>query len=119
MTARTPVIDAIPVSREQVSAFRLSRHHLIDQAPASGLAQVAGDMGGAQAQLLSAAQISLWTRTRGLRVADVEDALWQDRTPGRSGGVPATPHPIPARDFPGFLRGRARRDAAWRAWWCS
>src|SRR5438132_12046370 len=80
MTARTPVIDAIPVSREQVSAFRLSRHHLIDQAPASGLVQVAGDMGGAQAQLLSAAQISLWARTRGLAVADVEEAMGRDRT---------------------------------------
>src|SRR5436309_8907997 len=31
-----------------------------------GPSQVAGDMAGVQAQLLSAAQISLWARTRGL-----------------------------------------------------
>src|SRR2546426_44576 len=116
MTARTPVIDAIPVSREQVSAFRLSRHHLIDQAPASGLVQVAGDMGGAQAQLLSAAQISLWARTRGLRVADVEEALWRDRTLVKSWCIRGTLHLIPSRDFAVFLRGSARRDARWIAW---
>src|SRR3989442_13122250 len=116
MTARTPVIDAIPVSREQVSAFRLSRHHLIDQAPASGLVQVAGDMGGAQAQLLSAAQISLWARTRGLRLANIEEALWRDRTVVKSWGIRGTLHLIPSRGFAVFLRGSARRAARGIAW---
>src|SRR5207245_8685969 len=92
MTARTPVIDAIPVSREQVSAFRLSRHHLIDQAPASGLVQVAGDMGGAQAQLLSAAQISLWARTRGLRLANIEAPWVRDPPPVKAGRLRAKRH---------------------------
>jgi len=113
---RTPVTDAIPVSREQVSAFRLNRHHLVDRAPASALAQVAGDMGGAQAQLLSAAQISLWARTRGLRMADVDNALWQDRTLVKSWCIRGTLHLIPSRDFAVFLRGSARRDARWIAW---
>src|SRR5947209_14988072 len=70
MTARAPVTDAICASPDQVSAFRLSRHHLVKRAPASALAQVAGDMAGAQAQGLSAAQVSLWARTRGLSVDD-------------------------------------------------
>ena len=113
---RTPVTDAIPVSRKQVSAFRLNRHHLVDRAPASALAQVAGDMGGAQAQLLSAAQISLWARTRGLRVADVDNALWRDRTLVKSWCVRGTLHLIPSRDFAVFLRGSTRRDARWIAW---
>lgn len=116
MTARTPVSDAIPVSREQVSAFRLSRHRLIDRAPASALVQVAGDMGGAQAQLLSAAQISLWARTRGLHMADVEEALWRDRTLVKSWCIRGTLHLIPSRDFAVFLRGSSRRDARWIAW---
>src|SRR5256712_12662439 len=107
MTARTPVIDAIPVSREQVSAFRLSRHHLIDRVPASGLVQVAGDMGGAQAQLLSAAQISLWARTRGLRASDVEEALWRGRAPPGWRGVLGALHPLPPPRFSAFLRGGA------------
>src|SRR3989442_7593520 len=59
MTARAPVTDAICASPDQVSAFRLSRHHLVQRAPASALAQVAGDMAGGQAPGVSAAPISL------------------------------------------------------------
>src|SRR2546426_5381735 len=58
MTARAPVTDAICASPDQVSAFRLSRHHLVQRAPASALAQVAGDMAGAQAPRLLAPPIS-------------------------------------------------------------
>src|SRR5256885_11402829 len=97
MTARAPVPDAIRASPDQVSAFRLSRHHLVKRAPASALAQVAGDMAGVQAPLLSAAQISLWARTRGLFVDDVENALWRARgsleATVRPRGAPHTPAP--------------------------
>src|SRR5438093_13045474 len=82
MTARAPVPDAIRASPDQVSAFRLSRHHLVKRARASALAQVAGDMAGVQAQLLSAAKISLWARPRGLSVDDVENAPWRARMLG-------------------------------------
>jgi len=116
MRKRTAAVDVLPISPEQVSAFRLSRHHLIDRAPASALVEVTGDMGGAQAQLLSAAQISLWARTRGLRVADVEDALWRDRTLVKSWCIRGTLHVIPSRDFAVFLRGSSRRDARWTSW---
>ena len=116
MPTRKAAIDALHVSSEQVSAFRLSRHHLIDRAPASSLVKVTGDMGGAQAQLLSAAQISLWARTRDLRVADVEDALWRDRTLVKSWCIRGTLHLIPSRDFAVFLRGSSRRDRRWIAW---
>src|SRR3989475_5413108 len=104
MTARAPVTDAISASPDQVTAFRLSRHHLVKRAPASALAQVAGDMAGAQAQVLSAAQISLWARTRGLSVDDVENALWRDRALVKSWGLPgAAPH-NPAQNFVPFVR---------------
>src|SRR6266571_9172414 len=69
--------DVPEVSPAQVAAFRLSRHHLVKRAPAGDLARVAGDMAGVQAQLMSAAQISLWARTRGLRPEDIERALWE------------------------------------------
>src|SRR5256886_3667833 len=96
MTARAPVPDAIRASPDQVSAFRLSRHHIVKRAPASALAQVAGDMAGVQAQLLSAAQISLWARTRGLSVDDVENALWRDPAPLAMWGIPRAPPNTPA-----------------------
>src|SRR2546428_6240452 len=96
MTARAPVPDAIRASPDQVSAFRLSRHHLVKRAPASALAQVAGDMAGVQAQLLSAAQISLWARNRGLSVDDVEKPLWRGRILLQSLWTPGAPPILPS-----------------------
>jgi hypothetical protein len=65
----------IHITWNQVAAFRLSRHHLLERAPVNALATVAGDMGGAQAQLLSAAQIALWSRVCDLQMMDFEKAL--------------------------------------------
>src|SRR3989442_8301731 len=116
MNLRATVIDAQRASPEQVSAFRLSRHHLVKRAPASGLAQVAGDMAGVQAQLLSAAQISLWARTRGLSVADVENALWRGRALAEYSGIRERAHILPAKAFAPCARGSDRRNARSTAW---
>src|SRR5947208_7792940 len=116
MNPRATVIDAQRASPDQVSTFRLSRHHLVKRAPASALAQVAGDMAGVQAQLLSAAQISLWARTRGLSVDDVENALWRDRILVKSWCIRGALHIIPSRDFAVFVRGSDRRNARATAW---
>src|SRR3989442_3323999 len=110
MTARAPVTDAICASPDQVSAFRLSRHHLVKRPPASALAQVAGDMAGAQAQGLSAAQILLWARTRGLSVEDVENALWRGPTLVETWCIPGALHIIPSQEFALFLRGSDRPE---------
>src|SRR2546428_410480 len=116
LTAGSPVSDALRASPDKVSAFRLSRHHLSKRAPASALVQVAGDMAGAQAQVLSAAQISLWARTRGLSVDDVDNALWQDRPLVKSWCIRGALHLIPSRDFAVFVRGSDRRNARSTAW---
>src|SRR2546425_3570353 len=89
--------DGPRVSADQVAAFRLSRHHLVIPAPKAALARVAGDMGGAQAQIMSAAALSLRARIRGLRPEDVEKALWRGRDPPEGvgvggGGPPPPPH---------------------------
>lgn len=73
-------------------------------------------MVGAQAQVLSAAQISLWARTRGLRLEDVEKALWQDRTLAKVWCMRGSLHLIPSRDFAVFVRGCARREARAADW---
>src|SRR2546428_11772274 len=116
MTARPPVTDPICPSPDPVSAFGLSRHHLCQRAHASALAQVAGYMAGAQAQVLSAAQISLWARTRGLSVEDVENALWRDRPLVKSWCIRGALHIIPSKDFAVFVRGSDRRTARSTAW---
>src|SRR3989442_12701185 len=73
-------------------------------------------MAGAQAQLLSAAQISLWARTRGLSVEDVENALWRDRTLVKWWCIRGALHIIPSKDFAVFVRGGDRRTARSTAW---
>jgi len=112
MSARTKAsADAVSVSPERVAAFRLARHHLERRAPRSALAQVAGDMVGAQAQVLSAAFISLWTRTRDLRFDDVEKALWKDRTLAKVWCMRGSLHLVPSEEFAVFVRGSGRREA--------
>jgi len=73
-------------------------------------------MAGAQAQVLSAAQMSLWARTRDLRAADVDAALSEYRTLVKSWCIRGALHIIPSRDFAVFLRGGARREARSTAW---
>jgi hypothetical protein len=75
-------------------------------------------MGGAQAQVLSAAEMSLWARTHGLHAADVETALWEDRSLVRVWCMRGTVHLVPSKDHAVFVRGcagRAERDARWMA----
>ena len=93
---------------DQVAAFRLARHHLSEQAPRKALATVVGDMAGAQAQLLSAAQISLWSRLRDLKITHVEKAI-TDRVLVKAACMRQTLFLVPSRDLAVFARGSARR----------
>jgi hypothetical protein len=93
---------------DQVTAYRLSRHHLSERAPAKALISVARDMIGAQAQLLSAAQISFWARVGDLHLADVERAL-DERSLIKAACMRRTLFLIPAADLATFVRGTARR----------
>src|SRR5256885_16137176 len=91
MTARAPVTDAICASPDQVSAFRLSRHHLVKRPPASALAQVAGDMAGGQGPGLLGAPTYLWGRTPGPCSAGGRKAAL--RRPGTRATTWITPRP--------------------------
>ncbi len=96
------------VTWDQVAAFRLARHHLSQRAPTRALVAVVGDMTGAQAQLVSAAQISLWARVRDLRIAHAEAAL-DERLLVKAPCVRRTLFLVPSEDLVIFVRGSARR----------
>src|SRR5262245_51649415 len=98
----------VSVTWNQVIAFRLARHHLSPRASARSLVSVAGDMTGAQAQLFSAAQISLWSRVRGLKMKHIEDAL-ANRTLVKAACMRRTLFLLPSRDLAIFVRGSAGR----------
>jgi hypothetical protein len=99
---------AAPVTWDQVAAYRLARHHLDRRAPKRALVSVVERMAGAQAQLLSAAQISLSARTAGLTVADVDAALAR-RLVVKVGCMRRTLYLVPAGLIAVFVRGTARR----------
>lgn len=96
------------VTWNQVAAFRLSRHHLAERAPTKALISVVHDMAGAQAQLLSAAQISLWSRVRDLRIAHVEEAL-SKRALVKASCMRRTLFLVPSEHLVIFVRGSTRR----------
>ena len=81
------------------AAFRLARHHLSGE-ERSSLVSVCQDVGGIQAQVMSAAELSLWTRRRETRRADVQAALWQRRELVKTTCMRMTLHLVAARDFP-------------------
>jgi len=86
------------VKWSQVAAFRLRRHHLAGENRAD-LAEVARDVCGVQAQVMSAAEIALWTRDHGLTAAAIHAALWKDRTLVKTSCMRGTLHLLAAADF--------------------
>jgi hypothetical protein len=103
------------VTWRQVIAFRLTRHHLLERAPPQALKAVVRDMAGAQAQLLSAAQLSLASRVRDLRSAQVEQAL-ANRDLVKAWCMRRTLFLLPAEDLAIFVRGSARRAEKGVGW---
>jgi hypothetical protein len=95
-------------SADRVAAFRLARHHLVRGSKAS-LVDVCCDVAGVQAQVMSAAELSLWTRRRQTARADVRAALWTTRDLVKTTSMRRTLHLLPARDFQMYI-------AAMQAW---
>ncbi len=95
----------------QVHAFRLQRHHLQGRAAARDLARVVGEIGGAQAQVMSAAELQVAVRVD-CQVGDVRDALWKDRALVKTWLMRGTLHLARAEDLPLYsaaMRGRWMR----------
>jgi uncharacterized protein YcaQ len=100
----------LSLSWAQVSAFRLHRHHLACRAPRQSLVTVVGDMGGVQAQIMAAAQMSLWARVQNLTPQDVARALWAERTLVKAWCLRGTVHLLPASELPVYT-GAVQRSA--------
>lgn len=105
---KTSTRVAAEVSWAQVHAFRLRRHHLTNRRGRAGLDEVARDICGAQAQVMSAAELQIAVRTGG-KAADTRKALWDERSLVKTWLMRGTLHLIPADDLPLFtaaMQGR-------------
>jgi hypothetical protein len=89
---------ATALKPSQIAAFRLARHHFMDRTP-STVNLVCQDVCGIQAQVMSAAQMALWARIRGLKRADIQSALCEQRTLVKTSAMRQTLHLLPAREF--------------------
>ena len=87
----------------EIAGFRVQRQHLQARLPAAGLAQAVRDSGGLQAQVTSCAETALWARVEGIAKADVERALWVDRSLVRTWCMRGTAHVLAAPDVPIYL----------------
>jgi hypothetical protein len=84
--------------------------------PVNAMSSVLADMGGAQAQVLSAGQISLWSRVDGVRVGDVDSALWKEHSLVKAWAMRRTMFLLPSDELAIFVRGTTRRaeyDLRW------
>src|ERR1700680_715230 len=79
--------------------MRLAHHHLDERAPKAKLADVVGEIGGVQAQVMSAAELQVGVRVD-CRVEDVRDALWKRKALVKTWLMRGTLHLVPAEDLP-------------------
>ena len=98
---------AAELSWAQVHAFRLQRHHLVARAPKKDLVKVAGEVGGLQAQVMSAAELQLGVRVD-CRVEDVRAALWTDKNLVKTWLMRGTLHLVPAADLAVYTAAMGR-----------
>jgi hypothetical protein len=83
-----------------VTARRMARHALTEPATDLDPAEIAGVLCGAHAQVLSAAELSIGRRIAGATRADVQRALWEDRTLVKTFGPRGTVHLVATADLP-------------------
>jgi uncharacterized protein YcaQ len=91
----------------QVSAFRLTRHHLNDQKKAD-ITTVCQNVCGIQAQVMAAAEMQLWARSHGLARKEIHSALWESRTLIKTSLMRQTLHLIPTADFSIYINALKR-----------
>ena len=83
-----------------VTARRMARHALSEPSPDLVPADIARVLCGAHAQVFSAALLSIARRISGATNADVQHALWEDRTLVKSFGPRGTIHLLSTADLP-------------------
>ena len=96
---KRPVSVAAEFSWSDVNAFRLQRHHLVARAPKSQLAQVVGEIGGVQAQVMSYAELQIAVRVD-CTPADIRKALWEHKTLVKTWLMRGTLHLARSTDLP-------------------
>jgi hypothetical protein len=92
---------------DQVMAWRAARHHLDERAPAKAMLEVAGQIAGLHAQVLSSAELTLAARVEDLEPDAVRRALWSERSLVKTWAMRGTLHLLPAAELPLWQAARS------------
>ena len=84
---------------EQVHAWRLEQQYLVPRLGRRNFIRAVECVLGVQAQVMSAAELSIGARVDRLKRADVQRALWQDRTLVKTWAMRGTIHLFAAEDL--------------------
>jgi hypothetical protein len=106
----------IELGWEQVLAFRVQRHGL-DQRRHLPAPEVARRINGIQAQVLSAAELSIGARSETESPASIRDQLWESRALVKTWAMRGTLHLLPADELPLYMAAVRRRSAARQRTW--
>lgn len=107
----------VPLTWAQVNRWRLERHSLLERAPHGQMLDVAMQIGGLHAQVMSAAELAAWVRVEGVTPQDVRDAVWTERTLVKSWAWRGTLHLLPARHYPEYVAALRTRTNYLSASW--
>ncbi len=99
---------------EQVHAWRLEQQCLMPRLGWGNFIEAVERVLGVQAQVMSAADLSIGTRVDGLKRADVQRALWQDRTLVKTWAMRGTIHLFAAEDLPLIVAARCADGGRFR-----
>jgi hypothetical protein len=96
----------ITLTWKQVQAWRLEQQYLMPRVERRKFVGAVECVLGVQAQVVSAAELSIGARVDGLTRADVQKALWQDRTLVKTWAMRGTIHLLAAEDLPLVVAAR-------------
>src|SRR3954447_1981666 len=97
------------VTWRQVAAVRMERQHLLEPAPRALMVDTVREHVAVQAQVMSLAELSLARRVPGITRADVQSALWDDRTLVKTWAMRGTLHLVASAELPELVRALGTR----------
>jgi hypothetical protein len=106
------MVRPLSLTWSQVLAWRARRSHLTTPS-ATGVVDVARRLSGVQAQVMSSAELALSIRTKNVQPADVNGALWRERSLVKTWTARGTLHLVPPDDLPLWLAAMQARGRYW------
>ena len=107
-------MQSLSLTWDQVTAWRLAQQGLKPRLDHAGFLPAVQRMIGVQAQVISAAELSLGARVEGLTREQVQWALWQDRTLVKTWAMRGTIHVFAAADLPLVVAARCADGGRYR-----